>query len=116
PHEQDIIFNTVSDCYQAYFSKQGIIRDSGSSERIVTVQSNDRKYYRTESGYFRLPKLIDTLKDFLLDNFDHISENSLSKIYHPSEINIYPPAKPDKDGILRLGSPKTGSFKNPMAM
>src|SRR5690606_19357383 len=37
-------------------------------------------------------------------------------IYHPSEINIYPPAKEDKDGILKLGSPKTGSFKNPMAM
>src|SRR5690606_18922855 len=37
-------------------------------------------------------------------------------IYHPSEINIYPPAKEDKNGILKLGSPKTGSFKNPMAM
>lgn len=45
-----------------------------------------------------------------------MSEKQLKKIYHPSEINIYPPAKEDEDGLLKLGSPKTGSFKNPMAM
>ncbi|UYN86269.1 MAG: hypothetical protein KIT51_15570 [Cyclobacteriaceae bacterium] len=110
------IFDTVKDCYQAYFTKHGIVRDSGSKERIVTIQSNGRKYYRTESGYYQLPKLIDTLKAFLLDNFESLDEKRLSKIYHPSETNIYPPAKTDKDGVLKLGSPKTGSFKNPMAM
>jgi CRISPR-associated endonuclease Csn1 len=62
-----------------------------------------------------LPKLIDTLKEFLHDNFDHLDESKLSNIYHPSEINIYPPAK-EIDGLFKLGSPKTGSFKNPMAM
>ncbi|QOI97279.1 MAG: hypothetical protein HRU69_07160 [Flammeovirgaceae bacterium] len=110
------IFDTVKDCYQAYFAKQGIVRDSGSKERIVTIQSNGKKYFKTESGYYQLPKLIDTLKEFLLDNFENLDEKKLSKIYHPSEINIYPPAKPDKNGVLKLGSPKTGSFKNPMAM
>lgn len=110
------IFDTVKDCYQTYFSKQGIVRDSGSKERIVTLQSNGKKYFKTESGYYQLPKLIDTLKEFLQDNFENLDEKKLSKIYHPSEINIYPPAKPDKDGVLKLGSPKTGSFKNPMAM
>ncbi|HMP98860.1 MAG TPA: HNH endonuclease domain-containing protein [Cyclobacteriaceae bacterium] len=114
--EKKIISDTVKDCYQAYFAKQGIIRDTGNEERIVTVQSNGKKYYKTESGYYRLPKLIDTLKEFFQDNFEHLSEKKLSKIYHPSEINIYPPAKPDKDGVLKLGSPKTSSFKNPMAM
>ncbi|MCK6616606.1 MAG: hypothetical protein L6Q51_03090 [Cyclobacteriaceae bacterium] len=110
------IFDTVKDCYQAYFTKHGIVRDSGSKERIVTIQSNGKKYFKTESGYYQLPKLIDTLKEFLLDKFENLDEKKLSKIYHPSEINIYPPAKPDKDGVLKLGSPKTGSFKNPMAM
>lgn len=109
------IFGTVKGCYQAYFSKQGIVRDSGSEERIVTVQSNGKNYYKTETGYYRLPKLIDTLGEFLLLNFN-VDEKQIQKIYHPSEINIYPPAKPDKDGILKLESPKTGSFKNPMAM
>ncbi len=114
--EKQRIQNTVKDCYQAYFSKQGIVRDIGSEERLVAVQSNRKNYYKTDTGYYRLPKLIDTLKEFLQDNFEHLDEKKLSKIYHPSEINIYPPAKEDKDGVLKLGSPKTGSFKNPMAM
>lgn len=114
--EKNIISATVTDCYQSYFTKQGIVRDNGSEERLVTVLSNDKKYYKTETGYYRLPKLIDTLKEFLQDNFDHLDNAKLSKIYHPSEINIYPLAKSDKDGVLKLGSPKTGSFKNPMAM
>lgn len=114
--EKQHILNTVKDCYQAYFSKQGIVRDIEREERIVAVQSSGKNYYKTDTGYYRLPKLIDTLKEFLQDNFDSLDEKQLSKIYHPSEINIYPPAKEDKDGILKLGSPKTGSFKNPMAM
>lgn len=114
--EKKSIFGIIRDCYQAYFSKQGIVRDSGSEERIVTVQSNGKNYCKIETGYYRLPKLIDTLGEFLIAHFS-IDEKLLSKIYHPSEINIYPPAKPDpKDGVLKLGSPKTGSFKNPMAM
>ncbi|MCU0441177.1 MAG: hypothetical protein MUE96_02140 [Bacteroidia bacterium] len=114
--EKDRIFNSIKDCYQAYFANQGIVRNQGSLERLVTIQSNGENYYRTETGYYQLPKLIDTLKDFLKNNFEHLDDESFSKIYHPSEINIYPTAKADKDGIVKLGSPKTGSFKNPMAM
>lgn len=113
--EKKSISDTVKDCYQAYFAKQGIVRNSGNVERIVTIKSGNKNYHKTESGYYQLPKLIDTLKEFLYDNFDHLDESKLSKIYHPSEINIYPPAK-EIDGILKLGSPKTGAFKNPMAM
>lgn len=113
--EKKPIHNTVKDCYQAYFSKQGIVRDIGREERLVEVKSNGKNYYKTDTGYYRLPKLIDTLKEFLQDNFEHLDDKNISKIYHPSEINIYPPAK-EIDGVLKLGSPKTGSFKNPMAM
>jgi CRISPR-associated endonuclease Csn1 len=113
--DRNTIFNAVKDCYQAYFSNQGIIRNTEGAERLVVVQSGGKKYYRTESGYYRLPKLIDTLKEFLFDNFDHLNEADLNKIYHPSEISIYPPAK-EQNGVLKLGSPKTGAFKNPMAM
>jgi CRISPR-associated endonuclease Csn1 len=113
--EKKLILDTVKDCYQAYYSKQGIVRDIGREDRLVEVKSNGKNYYKTDTGYYRLPKLIDTLKEFLQDNFEHLDEKKLSKIYHPSEINIYPPAK-EIDGVLKLGSPKTGSFKNPMAM
>lgn len=115
-NEKTVIFNTVKDCYQAYFVTTGLTRKDITNERHFEIKSNNRIYYKTDSGFYRLPKLIDTLKEFLQANFQHLDETKLSKIYHPSEINIYPPAKPDKDGILKLGSPKTGSFKNPMAM
>lgn len=109
------VFNTVKDCYQAYFIPSDLKRKDINGERHFEVKSDNHIYYKADSGYYRLPKLIDTLGEFLQSNFN-IEEKLLQKIYHPSEINIYPPAKPDKNGILKLGSPKTGSFKNPMAM
>lgn len=113
--EKGIIFQTIKDCYQAYFIEIGLKRKDIKGERHFEVQSNNEIYYKSDSGYYRLPKLIDTLSEFLIANFS-IDEKQLSKIYHPSEISVYPPAKEDKNGILKLGSPKTGSFKNPMAM
>ena len=38
------------------------------------------------------------------------------KLYHPSMIEAYPAARPDKQGKIRLGSPRLDAFKNPMAM
>lgn len=109
------IASAVKDCYQAYFVSNGLERKDIHNERYFVVKSNNAIYYKSDSGYYRLPKLIDTLGEFLQLNFN-VSDDNLNKIYHPSEINIYPPAKADKDGVLKLGSPKTGSFKNPMAM
>lgn len=37
-------------------------------------------------------------------------------LYHPSMIETYPAALPDKNGVVRLGSPRTSSVRNPMAM
>jgi CRISPR-associated endonuclease Csn1 len=113
--EQEQITNTVKDCYQAYFKTTGFERKDINNERYFVVKSHDTIYYKSDSGYYRLPKLIDTLAEFLQLNFN-VSDDQVKKIYHPSEINIYPPAKADKDGVIKLGSPKTGSFKNPMAM
>lgn len=113
--ERDRIFESVKDCYQAYFINSGLRRVDINGERHFEVHTNGCIYYKTDSGYYRMPKLIDTLADFLRDNFG-LNEKVRDLIYHPSEIEIYPPAKPDKDGVLKLGSPKTGSYKNPMAM
>lgn len=109
------ILNTVKDCYQAYFTNTGLTRKDINGERYFKIQSSGKHYYKADSGFYRLPKLIDTLGEFLQLNFN-VDDVLLQKIYHPSEINIYPPAKPDKNGVLKLNSPKTGSFKNPMAM
>ena len=109
------IFSTVRGCYQAYFVTSSLTRKDINGERHFEIGSNGKIYYKTDSGYYRLPKLIDTLGESLQLNFN-VEDKLLQKIYHPSEINIYPPAKPDKNDVLKLGSPQTGSFKNPMAM
>ena len=56
------------------------------------------------------PHLVNSVKDFLYRNFK-TSGKALNKIYHPSQIDIYP----KKDGQEFLLSPKTAAFKNPMA-
>ncbi len=44
------------------------------------------------------------------------NEIHLDRLYHPSMIETYQDAKPDKWGLTLLGSPRTSSVRNPMAM
>lgn len=53
--------------------------------------------------------------DYLRD-LQGIDERHLRRLYHPSMIETYRDAQPDTQGILRLGSPRTQSVRNPMAM
>lgn len=55
------------------------------------------------------------IKEFLQNNYE-IRTGAIDKLYHPSMIDVYPDAKPNKNGIYQLGSPRTGSIRNPMAM
>lgn len=69
---------------------------------------------------YRLNPLNRTTKeqcvsDYLRD-IQGIDEQHLRRLYHPSMIETYPDAKPDANGILQLGSPRTPSVRNPMAM
>lgn len=74
----------------------------------------------TERDYYKLPRLSDSLAEFLLENFKFLDEKKLQKIYHPSMIDVYKPAKEQliEDGrkLKLLGSPVIGAIKNPMAM
>ena len=48
---------------------------------------------------------------------DHgLDMSRLGRLYHPSKIETYPDAKPNAEGILQLGSPRTSAIRNPMAM
>lgn len=64
----------------------------------------------SKQEHIKPPHLINQIKEFLDINFD-VSEVLLDKIYHPSQIDIYP----KKEGQEFLLSPKTAAFKNPMA-
>lgn len=60
--------------------------------------------------HFKQPHLVNQVKQFICKRYN-IAELKLNKIYHPSQIDIYP----KKEGQHLLNSPKTEAFKNPMA-
>lgn len=53
------------------------------------------------------------LQELLRSDF---SAEHPERMYHPSMIETYPQALPDRNGIIKLGSPRVASIKNPMAM
>lgn len=55
------------------------------------------------------------IDNMLLDNYG-IGYNESARLYEPSNIETYPQAQPNRDGLLLLGSPRTSSVRNPMAM
>ena len=55
------------------------------------------------------------IKDFLKKEFG-MSVQALEAMYHPSMIETYPDPRPNEDGVILLGSPRTNALRNPMAM
>jgi len=43
-------------------------------------------------------------------------EADMRRLYHPSKTETYPDARPNADGTIILGSPRTSAVRNPMAM
>ena len=55
------------------------------------------------------------IDNMLLDNYG-IGYNDSARLYEPSNIETYAKAQPNDAGIILLGSPRTSSVRNPMAM
>ena len=55
------------------------------------------------------------IKDYLQNNFN-LKPGAADSLYHPSMIETYEDAKKNANGVYQLGSPKTNSVRNPMAM
>ena len=93
--EKESIINQVAELYQSFFSS-------------------------SKCDYYILPKVSESLKDYLKNQYSYLDEKDLRKIYHPSMIEFYARSKPEKiegDRYLRLlGSPVIGALKNPMVM
>lgn len=74
----------------------------------------------SERKYVEIPKISEALFEYILSKYDYVDRSMLSKIYHPSMIEMYPVPKPTlcEDGryLKLLGSPVIGALKNPMAM
>lgn len=52
----------------------------------------------------------------ILEDISGLDFNKLKYLYHPSRMDVYAEAELDEHGKLRLGSPRTDSIRNPMAM
>ncbi len=93
--EKSEILEKVANLYQAFFSSK-------------------------KRDYYILPKVSDDLASFVESTYKNVNQKQLSKLYHPSMIEIYPSAREEKiaDGrwMKLLGSPVIGAIKNPMAM
>lgn len=65
-----------------------------------------------EIDYYKLPRLDEAIKQTLQTKFN-ATETGLKKLYHPSDIDIYPKAK---NNWLEDPNPPSKGWKNPMAM
>lgn len=82
--------------------------------RCDEAERADSNYRRRQAEEPRMT-LEKKIGDFLIERYN-VEALRLSKLYHPSQLDVYPRVKPNGDGIYQLGSPRTDSVRNPMAM
>lgn len=86
---------------------------------IDWVEKNYEKQLRkrgdNKGEFMEIERLDDVIIKELENIFGKEKVNG-KKLYHPSDIDVYPQQKPAADGIAYLGSPIIPSIKNPMAM
>lgn len=71
------------------------------------------------SSYRRNPyDKYDTKERRITDYFSDqgLDTSRIDRLYHPSMIDTYRRVMPDAEGCMQLGSPRTSSIRNPMAM
>jgi CRISPR-associated endonuclease Csn1 len=110
------VLETVTNLYQFIF-RNGFETKLFGEDRYHIIPFNNQTYFKSVSHqFYKLPRVVDTIIDFLRGHFTHVSEADLAKLYHPSMVEFYPPAPRGEDGKFYLQSPQIGAFKNPMAM
>ncbi len=110
------IKNVVSEYYgeQTWKSKS----EEEQQDIIKEVATLYQQFFASSNrDYFKIPKVAEALANYLITNFPFLDSNTvIKKIYHPSMIDFYKPAKCNAQGFKLLGSPVIGALKNPMAM
>ncbi len=93
-----------AEMWQNESTRQAIIRDICS----LLDEYADNPLYR----HLTKKQVIDNL---LMNDYG-VDYNHLARLYEPSRIETYEKAQPNERGELLLGSPRTSSVRNPMAM
>lgn len=115
---EDIEKVTINAIGEHTWSKKSFEERTHIKEEVARLYQNF--FSSRERDYYRLPKVADALANYLHEHYEFLSKKDLNKIYHPSMIEFYAPAKEQRleDGrwMKLLGSPVIGALKNPMAM
>jgi len=100
--------------YAVFLAKVPDIVGHGIWERDKDEIIADLKY-NIDLAIKEHRRIDEAVRGYLENNFE-LRPGILDDLYHPSINDVYEDAKPNKDGILQLGSPKTNAVRNPMAM
>lgn len=108
--------NKLSQFYgkSEWLSKSQQERDQ-EVDRLFVMLEQQMVKHGGKGDYIKIPTLKEEIIRFLSDQFD-LSDQSLAKLYHPSEVTPFAPARKNDDGIYQLGSPRISSVKNPVVM
>ncbi|MFB6342952.1 type II CRISPR RNA-guided endonuclease Cas9 [Saccharicrinis sp. FJH62] len=96
----------------AAFSDDKKIRIESDALKLLEKQM---KKNLGKGEHAKIQRIDERILEFITDNFD-VEEKQLTKLYHPSAIDVYKPPVRRKDGNYYLGSPMVSSIRNPMAM
>lgn len=96
-----------------------------NGEQNKEEKASAKDNYVPEIDYYKLPRLDDAIKYGLKDHFN-LSDKVLKYLYHPSDIEMYPVSKTEKEvtinenasiiKLLESPQPPSKGWKNPMAM
>jgi len=110
-NEKTNLENTVWQLYQKFLNGEQT-KEEKSTEKATT-------------DFYKLPRLDEVIKQSLKDTFN-VSDNVLKYLYHPSDIEMYPVSKTEKEyeingyntkvKLLESPQPPSKAWKNPMAM
>lgn len=103
PNEEKLI-------YESFILNKYLLFLDGKQEKEEKASSRQNK--NPEIDYYKLPRLDDAIKKVLKEKFG-ATDSGLKKLYHPSDIDIYPKSK---TGRLEDPNPPSKGWKNPMAM
>ncbi len=109
------VLNAIKESFGEH-TWEKISDDKRQIVKTKVIELYQNFFFSDTREYVKLPRVVDSLKDFLKNQFSQLTDIQLDKLYHPSMIDIYPSSKQSEDGKYYLRSPKTGAFKNPMAM
>lgn len=101
---------TIKNEYSDFILEKYLLFLEGKQDKTEKASANQTT--NPEIDYYKLPRLDEAIKQALQIKFN-ATDQGLKKLYHPSDIDIYPKAKYKR---LEDPNPPSKGWKNPMAM